>query len=329
MQALTAALATSSAFGMNSTATMKLTSYNIEEGSVTTSGLSSGGFMAVQMHVAFSSLIHGNSAFAAGPYYCAMGSMTTATNQCMYAMMGGPNVEKCVQYTNTQAAAGKIDDPKNMANHKVYIFSGVLDTVVYPEVAEALHEYYSFYVDNEPYANFDLEANHCIPTLDYGNTCELKKSPYLGKCNWDGAGESMVNLYGSSLKRGTAVSSHLYKFDQTEFFSGTKTSLADFGFIYIPTACANGESCKLHMSFHGCLQDYDNIGDVYAAHAGFNEWAEANNIIVVYPYAEANAMLSNPNACWDWWGYTDANYAIQSGVQMQFAKKILNRLMGV
>src|SRR5512143_408122 len=41
----------------------------------TASGISSGGYMAVQFHVAHSRLIHGAAIFAAGPYYCAQGSV--------------------------------------------------------------------------------------------------------------------------------------------------------------------------------------------------------------------------------------------------------------
>ncbi|HEX6155736.1 MAG TPA: depolymerase, partial [Burkholderiales bacterium] len=54
------------------------------EGSTfTVSGISSGGYMAVQIHVALSSRVQGAAAIAAGPYYCAQGSISTAMNNCM------------------------------------------------------------------------------------------------------------------------------------------------------------------------------------------------------------------------------------------------------
>jgi len=46
----------------------------------------------------------------------------------------------------------------------------------------------------------------------------------------------------------------------------------------------------------------DKIGDEFAMNAGYNEVGELNNIIMLYPQAIATA--SNPNGCWDWWGYT-------------------------
>ena len=50
---------------------------------VTVSGLSSGAFMAVQLHVAYSSIISGAAVYAGGPYWCAMGNLNTAMMDCM------------------------------------------------------------------------------------------------------------------------------------------------------------------------------------------------------------------------------------------------------
>jgi hypothetical protein len=329
-------------------ALMTLKAHNITAGSLTVSGLSSGGFMAAQMHVAFSSIFSGAGIFAGGPYYCALGSLTMATEMCMYGLMGGPQTSTLIQYTKEQASKGTIDATSNMANDKVYVFSGSKDTTVYPKVVKTLEDYYGAFLNSpstQISTKYNLAAQHCIPTLNYGETCSIKMSPYIGDCSYEGAGTALQTFYGSSLKKGmptshsliltlpflvgTAVSSNLHKFDQTEFFSGASTSIASFGYVYIPTDCKSGSvSCRLHLSFHGCLQDYSNIQDTWAVHAGYNDWAEANNIIVVYPYAEPNLSLGNPNACWDWWGYTGNDYVLQSGVQMTFAKDILDRLMG-
>ena len=55
--------------------------YNVSD--VTVSGLSSGAFMAVQLHVAYSSIISGAAVYAGGPYWCAQGNLNTATLDCM------------------------------------------------------------------------------------------------------------------------------------------------------------------------------------------------------------------------------------------------------
>src|SRR5205814_4993003 len=50
---------------------------------VTASGVSSGGYMAVQLHVAHSTSVAGVGVIAGGPYYCAQGSLFTALYNCM------------------------------------------------------------------------------------------------------------------------------------------------------------------------------------------------------------------------------------------------------
>lgn len=320
---LLAVLATASAKAV------KLTALNIDPNSVTVSGLSAGGFMAVQMHVAFSALVNGSAIFAGGPYYCAEDNLIIAEDECMYALMGGPKTDTLIKYTKDEAVQGNIDAVSNLKDDKIYLFSGTKDTVVNPKVMHALQDYYNAFVTPSNIATeFTIAAQHCLPTLDYGEACGVKASPYIGKCMYDGAGIALKQLYGP-LTSGKSVSANFIQFDQTDFYSGTGTSIDTTGYIYIPTACASGTTqCKLHMSFHGCSQGQSFIGDEYAADTGFNNWAEANNIVVVYPYVVKDMSLGNGNGCFDWWGYTDKNYAIQKGVQMTFAKKILDTLMG-
>jgi hypothetical protein len=45
----------------------------------------------------------------------------------------------------------------------------------------------------------------------------------------------------------------------------------------------------------------------------YNQWAETNNIIILYPQALRTTL--NPKGCFDWWGYTGADYATKLGVQ--------------
>ncbi len=61
----------------------ELPSLNINGNQVTVSGLSSGAFMAVQMHAAFSDRIQGAGVVAGGPYYCAEGDLIKALTTCM------------------------------------------------------------------------------------------------------------------------------------------------------------------------------------------------------------------------------------------------------
>ena len=56
---------------------------HINQNAITVSGISAGCYMAVQTHVAHSSLIKGMACTAGGPYWCAQNSIDTAITQCM------------------------------------------------------------------------------------------------------------------------------------------------------------------------------------------------------------------------------------------------------
>ena len=72
----------------------------------------------------------------------------------------------------------------------------------------------------------------------------------------------------------------------------------------------------------------------FVRHAGYNRWADANRIIVLYPQTIARYgwggwptnFVFNPNGCWDWWGYTDALYHTHEGPQIRAVKAMLDRL---
>jgi len=49
---------------------------------------------------------------------------------------------------------------------------------------------------------------------------------------------------------------------------------------------------------------------------------------VLYPQAAASysPFLFNPRGCWDWWGYSGAEYATREGAQIRAVKAMLERL---
>jgi poly(3-hydroxybutyrate) depolymerase len=98
------------------------------------------------------------------------------------------------------------------------------------------------------------------------------------------------------------------------------------GLAYVPAACAAGGGCRLHVALHGCAQGREAVGDVFATRAGYNGWAEANRIVVLYP--QASATLTNPQGCWDWYGYDDESYHLKAGRQMAALKGMMDRVAG-
>ena len=59
----------------------------VDAAQISVSGISSGGFMAHQFHVAHSQQIMGAGIVAGGPYYCARGSMLDAVTRCSEFVM--------------------------------------------------------------------------------------------------------------------------------------------------------------------------------------------------------------------------------------------------
>jgi len=101
--------------------------------------------------------------------------------------------------------------------------------------------------------------------------------------------------------------------------------LFDYAPVYVPSTCtANQHNCSLHVVFHGCRQTIPLIGDVFYRNVGYNEWAEANNFVILYPQATANSL--NLLGCWDWWGYTGPYYATKAACQMATVKNMIDYL---
>jgi len=70
--------------------------------------------------------------------------------------------------------------------------------------------------------------------------------------------------------------------------------------------------------FHGCQQNADTVGNAFARDAGFNRWADVHRVAVLYPQTRSSYLPLNPNACWDWWGYTGPDYDTRRGVQQRW-----------
>jgi hypothetical protein len=291
------------------------------------SGLSSGAFMAVQFHVAFSSIMKGAAVFAGGPYHCANGSESTAESNCMYPT-SAPSIAPCVTITKQYAASGDIDDPSNLSSQKVFLFGGADDHTVAPVVMDALDSYYATYMDKSAIEYVDRRpgTSHTMPTLDYGTSCDESMTPYIGKCNYDGAGLALAQIYGTLNPAATTLSGTIVTLPQSQFISSPSShALAADGYAYVPASCAKGATCRVHVAFHGCEQNVAAVGSDFYEHAGYNPWADTNNIIVLYP--QTSTGDSDFEGCWDWYGFTGADYATKSAPQMAMVRAMIDFLV--
>ena len=296
-----------------------------EPAGVTVSGVSSGGYMAVQMHVAHSAIVKGAGVIAAGPYYCAKGSLAKAYYNCLDPgfFVPLPATASLRAEAEAQAKAGRIDATAHLASGRAWIFYGTKDRTVSRDVVEALIAFYGAYkVDTRVVR--DKPAGHAMITESAGTAdCGATQSPFINDCDYDAAGEILKHLLGA--RAATKEGGALRSFDQNEFAAGDAAaiSMAAAGFAYVPKAC-EAERCRIHVAFHGCRQSAGEIGQRFVREAGYNRWADAHRLIVLYPQASSSAW--NPRACWDWWGYTGERYHTKEGAQVRVVKAMLERL---
>ena len=330
------ALAALAGFACAGNAAERLPALGADKDAVTVSGVSSGGAMAVQFHLAHSGFVRGTGAIAAPPYYCAMGSVWTALNNCMApsAWARPPSTEFLVGFARELDKSGEIDPLSGLAGAKVWLFSGTRDETVAPQIVAALRD---FYRNVAPGADVtlvaDVPAGHAMVTSGAGNACATSDPPYINNCGYDAAGKLLERLLGK-LVAPADRGGRLVEFDQREFAGGAPAaiSLADSGYAFVPRECER-ERCRVHVVFHGCRQNAQAVGERFVRESGYNRWAETNRLIVLYPQTLARwgwswggGFVFNPRGCWDWWGYTGPAYATKGGPQIRAVRAMIERV---
>lgn len=313
---------------LNAISAAPLPKLNLQLDSITVSGVSSGGYMASQFHIAHSDWVKGAGIIAAGPYYCGRNSIVTALSQCVNKLDNPIPLAEIMQQAELWEKQGKLAKLDNLKESKIWLLHGTLDEKILSPVNDALAEQYQSLAgaDNVQYIN-DKPFAHHFPTLNKGHKCDTSESPYLGNCAYDAAGELLSFISGPLKPKVEHTSGNLLTFEQQELGGSTAASLADMGYVYIPLSCQQGESCRLHISFHGCNQNSQAVGNTYAKDNGLNEWADSNHLVVLYPQTlNSSLMPLNPHGCWDWWGYTDKDYANQQGQQIQAVTAMARQL---
>ena len=330
---------------LGTSAVTKLGHYNVEPAKIFVAGISSGAFFAVQMDVAHSATFKGAAIYAGGVYWCAgaggaataladCGGETLPTNQASYHSTLVPSQT----YLDEQSALGTIDPSSNLKDQPIYLWSGALDEVVNPLEMADLESEYAHYGAN---IHFDstFPAEHGWESPNGELACGTLGTPYMIKCSKDGTVYDSVHTWLSMFfphlnpRNGGKLSGTLSAFDQTEFGASSNLSMAPTGSVFVPRSCASGHRCGFVLALHGCLQEASLIGDKWVAEAGINQWADSNDIVVVYPDTIASSAPgpTNPNACFDWWGYSnqyDPNYALKSGSQMSVLYAMVQRVTG-
>jgi poly(3-hydroxybutyrate) depolymerase len=286
---------------------------NIDPDRVTVSGISAGGQMAHQMHIAYSDLFNGAAIIAGGPFGCADGSLVTAMARCMGKADDDFPVAGQAAAIRGAAEDGKLAATDALADDPVWLFHGTQDTTVAAGVSDALAALYGEFI---PAAQIryvtDIGSGHSFPARGTGSECAAMVPPFVADCDYDAAGEMLQHLYPELTAPAAGVETEL---KEVELPGAAAAELSETAYLFIPPACNGGEdSCALHLVLHGCAQSAVQVGTDFIEQSGYLEWAETNNIVLAFPQVVTGAM--NPYACWDWWGYTGADYRYRNGAQM-------------
>lgn len=285
----------------------------------TISGISSGAYMAQQLHLAYSDHVAGAAFLAGGPWHCAQGSLSIALAQCMAPTADkGPDVDVLAAAAKDAAAAGQIAPLRGLVGDRVLVLHGKGDLTVAQSLSTASVALYRK-IAPEAKLSEDLTRSfsHTFPTLDAGSACEVSAAPYIGRCGFDAAAEIFASLLGKPPRPADVAHGKLLRFDQRGYQGEGDAFLAGEGYVYIPDACARGERCGLHIALHGCQQNADTLGEKFVRDTGYNRWADVYSVVVLYPQTRASLAPLNPKGCWDWWGYSGATYDTRDGVQMR------------
>ncbi len=315
----------------------------VDRSRTSVSGLSSGAYMAGQFQIAHSTQVIGAGIVAGGPFGCAnipgaayvpfwpvlvSLNLERALHRCMESggwFSGVPEASGLARQAETLAEKGRIDPLTDLKSDKIYVFSGAHDqTIERPVVERAVELYEELGV---PRTNITFVKNekaaHAFITEDGGLACGKEGEPFIEDCDYDQAKAILEAVYGQLKGASREGGGEFLVFDQKPFLSDG-AGMAEEGVAFIPSPCREEAGCSVHIVFHGCKQERERIGDTFIKESGFARWAAGNRIIVLFPQIKSTS--TNPNGCWDWWGYTGRRFLERDAPQIRAVNAMLEKL---
>lgn len=346
---------------------VQLGQYRVQKGESSVSGLSSGAFMTVQLHLAHSSSFAGAGIVAGGPYRCSESFRgaallaedaceLTALQLCMNPLIpsNAPDARRSLALAQEAEQAGKIDALSGLGAQRVYLFTGSQDKVVHSSVVAQTREFYRLlgvHADHIAYHD-QVPAGHSLITDNPEDSpLATNQPPYLNNGGFMQSHQLLNHIYPGLKPPAERATGRLLRFDQAEFFgAAARASMSRFGYVYLPRAVEEGAPARVHIALHGCKQGYNYTnyvygradtanqppyGNRYITTTGYNTIADSNDLIVLYPQAQGHDddQAQNPDGCWDWWGYTSEDeeqpdYYSRNAVQIKAIHGMLSRLGG-
>lgn len=300
-------------------------------------GVSSGGYMATQLAVAWPERFPRLAVLAAGPWSCAEGGLGQALGQCMSTRRGPPDLTALDRRLHDYQTRELVGDAAAISRLRAFVWHGEADEVIAPALSKALVEQLSGWLDNPDTQlravtapgighGWPVETHPEIPSDQLGQ-CQNGGNTHLLACDQNIATEALSWLHNSPEPQGgSAPPAQLLRFDQSDFAA---RGMADAGFLLVPGACVAG-GCPVTVALHGCGMAEEQIGEAFVHYSGLDTWAIANQRVVLYPQAESS--LANPQGCWDWWGFSESSWQLdplhdtREGSQIKALMEMLERL---
>lgn len=297
----------------------ELSQFKLDEERISVSGISSGGFVAHNLHLNFPEIFKGVGIFAGGPF-----GLSQKGNPLFVAkLLTSKNLDAFdIIATFRQAQnAGKLGDINLIKKRPVYIYYSKQDPVVNQSVSEALIKLYETIGVDKLKIKVLEDAGHGLPVMSGGLDKSRTSTPFLINCDFEASHQALEHIYGQNIlipfKASTTPAGKLLDFDQRPFKKafGKLDFLANQAYVYLPPAALNGERCGVHLALHGCQQSVQFIGKDFINNSGFMDWADKNKLIILFP--QTQKTLKNPFACWDWVGIYDKNSETRESKLMQ------------
>lgn len=124
----------------------------IDAAKISVSGVSSGAYMAQQLHVAYSDIFSGMGSVAGGPYYCAQNmppaDIATIKQQCMMGIGADLTATTYIDKAQALSDSGQIAPISNLKDDKVFIFNSQADQVINALLGNASRLFYDAFVED-------------------------------------------------------------------------------------------------------------------------------------------------------------------------------------
>ena len=232
----------------------------------------------------------GAGIIGAGPWLCAQGIVTRALNDC--TRRRAPAARTIGRWSRRCARARRrdaVDDPSWLAPDRIWIFHGKRG----PQDRRRRLGFAAALLSGVRAARADplRNAGPCRARLPdaHGRAAPATWTNRRGfsPATTTRAGEMLRYLYDGLATPTGNITGELREFGQARYVERDPlASMADDGFPLRAEGLRGGQPCRVHVAFHGCRQGIGDLGRAFARDAGYNRWADANRIVVLYPQAD-------------------------------------------